>query len=61
MRHAGGKAPYGKIAAIQTATRTIYMLRFWSERPDLNGRPLPPQGSTLPTAPRPDAENILSD
>ena len=29
-------------------------LRFWSEWQDLNLRPLPPQGSALPTAPHPD-------
>ena len=35
-------------------------LRFWSEWQDLNLRPLPPQGSALPTAPHPDTNLLLS-
>src|SRR2546428_9420552 len=31
---------------------------YWSGRPDLNRRPLPPQGSALPPALRPDAHII---
>src|SRR2546428_9075009 len=30
---------------------------YWSGRPDLNRRPLPPQGSALPPALRPDGNN----
>ena len=33
---------------------------FWSEWHDLNVRPLPPQGSALPTAPHPDAIPVFS-
>src|SRR5439155_12135688 len=32
--------------------------QYWSGRPDLNRRPLPPQGSALPPALRPDAHII---
>ena len=31
----------------------------WSEWLDLNQRPLPPQGSALPTAPHPDIESLF--
>ena len=36
-------------------------LRFWSEWQDLNLRPLPPQGSALPTAPHPDLVAFLNN
>ena len=32
----------------------MFSMLFWSEWQDLNLRPLPPQGSALPTAPHPD-------
>src|SRR5437899_11320691 len=37
-----------------TPRTTIYRVITWSGRPDLNRRPLPPQGSALPPALRPD-------
>ena len=40
---------------IKIPQKTVHFLRnFWSEWHDLNVRPLPPQGSALPTAPHPD-------
>ena len=54
----GGSKPLlgRKIEKIRE-NRTIFT-DFWSEWHDLNVRPLPPQGSALPTAPHPDARSI---
>ena len=38
----------------KTKRRLLRISFFWSEWQDLNLRPLPPQGSALPTAPHPD-------
>ena len=40
--------------AQKKSSRPQGRLLFWSEWRDLNPRPLPPQGSTLPAAPHPD-------
>ena len=38
----------------KTRQNLLILTDFWSEWQDLNLRPLPPQGSALPTAPHPD-------
>ena len=44
----------------KTRQNLLILTDFWSEWQDLNLRPLPPQGSALPTAPHPDTILLLS-